>query len=190
MILEWAKAPFRIVTAGPAGADPDVVLFDVIKMRDGDTDELETWLKDSAATVIAINRTLRPELGAQARAHGVEWAIDLGISDDDLVRVIEEAVAGTLEDSDVAQEWDSDEYVGQDAGLSRREADVLQYIVQGASNQEIAESLFLSINSVKTYIRSTYRKIDANSRSQAAVWGLQHGFAPPPEQDDPSVWAD
>jgi DNA-binding NarL/FixJ family response regulator len=188
-ILASAVAPFRIDMDGPPGADPDVVLFDVIMLRDGDTSELETWLKDSAATVIAINRTLRPELGATARAKGVEWAIDLGISDVDLVQVIQEAVAGTLEDSSVAQEWDSGEYLGQDVGLSRRESDVLQLVVHGRSNQEIAETLFLSINSVKSYIRSGYRKIDANSRSQAAIWGIQHGFAPLPD-DEPLDSAD
>jgi DNA-binding NarL/FixJ family response regulator len=182
-ILASAEAPFRIATAGPSGADPDLVLFDVLMLRDGDTTKLEAWLKESAATVIAIDRTLRPELGATARAKGVEWAIDLGISDEDLVQVIEEAVAGTLEDSSVAQEWDSGVYLGQDVGLSRRESDVLQLVVQGQSNQEIAETLFLSINSVKSYIRSGYRKIGANSRSQAAIWGIQHGFAPVAEEE-------
>jgi DNA-binding NarL/FixJ family response regulator len=184
-ILGSAAAPFPIDTSGPPDADPDVVLFDVIMLRDGDTTELEAWLKESAATVIAINRTLRPELGAAARAKGVEWAIDLGISDDDLFQVIQEAVTGTLEDSTVAEEWDVGEYLGQDAGLSRRESDVLQLVVHGRSNQEIAETLFLSINSVKSYIRSAYRKIDANSRSQAAIWGIQHGFAPLTEDEEP-----
>ena len=47
---------------------------------------------------------------------------------------------------------------------------------QGLSNQEIADELYLSINSVKTYIRSAYRKIDAVSRAQAVAWGIQHGF--------------
>ena len=40
----------------------------------------------------------------------------------------------------------------------------------------IAETLFLSINSVKTYIRSTYRKISVTSRGPAIVWAIQHGF--------------
>ena len=44
------------------------------------------------------------------------------------------------------------------------------------SNLEAAEDTFLSINSVKTYVRSTYRKIGVSTRSQAVVWGIQHGF--------------
>ena len=51
-------------------------------------------------------------------------------------------------------------------------------ITEGLSNQEIADRSFLSINSVKSYIRTGYRKIGVTSRSQAVLWGVQHGFAP------------
>jgi two-component system, NarL family, response regulator LiaR len=36
------------------------------------------------------------------------------------------------------------------------------------------------VNSVKTYIRSAYRKMGVNHRAQAVAWGIQHGFTPPP----------
>ena len=68
---------------------------------------------------------------------------------------------------------------GSDAGLSAREAEVLALITQGYSNREIAERSYLSINSVKTYIRAAYRKIGVTRRSQAVVWGLTHGFDAP-----------
>ena len=61
-------------------------------------------------------------------------------------------------------------------GLSAREAEVLTLIAEGLTNQEIADRVFISINSVKTYVRSAYRKIGVNSRSQAAVWVLQNGL--------------
>lgn len=53
----------------------------------------------------------------------------------------------------------------------------------GYTNQEIAEKLHLSINSIKTYIRTTSRKIGATSRQQAVTWAIQHGF--PIECDQP-----
>ena len=106
-MLAGVSAPFTLTTSGPSVADPDVVLFDVICMRDGDTAELDVWVKDTSTIVIAIDRTLRPELGAQARAHGVEWSIALDIADADFVQVIREAIAGTLEDSHIAQEWEA-----------------------------------------------------------------------------------
>ena len=175
-ILESAAAPFEIVTSGPMGAEPDVVLYDVIKLHVEDGIDLDYWLKESASTVIAIDRTLRPDLGAQARERGVEWGITLGITAEELVGVIQDAIAGTLEDSSVAQEWESADYLGQDAGLSPRESEIVRLIVQGRSNQELADELYLSINSVKTYIRSAYRKIGAASRAHAVAWGIQHGF--------------
>ncbi len=66
--------------------------------------------------------------------------------------------------------------LGHDVGLTPREVDVLALITRGLSNQQIAETTYLSINSVKTYIRTAYRRIGVTSRSQAVVWCLQHGF--------------
>ena len=45
---------------------------------------------------------------------------------------------------------------------------------RGLSNQQIADQVFVSINSIKTYIRSAYRKIGVHSRTQAVAWCLQH----------------
>ena len=178
-ILQSVSAPFDTTTTGPTGDDPDVVLYDVIHMGDGDDSGLDYWLKETASTVIAINRTLRPELGARAKARGVEWAIDLGITAAELVAVIRDAVAGNLEDNTAAQEWQADAYFGVEDGLTRRESQVIELVTRGLGNQEIADMLYVSINSVKTYIRSTYRKIGVATRSQAILWALQHGCPAP-----------
>ncbi|CUR57308.1 putative Regulatory protein, LuxR [metagenome] len=184
-MLAGVSAPFTLSTTGPPVADPDVVLFDVICMQEGDTTELDRWLTDTDTTVIAIDRTLRPELGAQARARGVEWSIDLGISDADFVQVVKQAIDGTLADSDIAQEWDSSDYPGQDVGLTRRESSVLELVTRGYGNQQVADELFLSVNSVKSYIRSTYRKIGALTRAQAVAWAVRAGFAGESVTSDP-----
>ena len=55
---------------------------------------------------------------------------------------------------------------------------MLALIAQGLSNQEIADGAFLSINSVKTYIRSAYRKIGVQRRTQAVLWATRNGFVP------------
>ena len=69
---------------------------------------------------------------------------------------------------------------GRDEGLTAREAEVLSLITMGLSNAEIAHQLVLSVNSVKSYIRSCYRKIYAESRSHAVLWGVAHGLRPRP----------
>ena len=60
--------------------------------------------------------------------------------------------------------------------LTQRETDVLSLIAAGRSNQEIAQQEHISINSVKSYIRSAYAKIEVTSRSQAVLWAIRHGL--------------
>jgi LuxR family maltose regulon positive regulatory protein len=52
--------------------------------------------------------------------------------------------------------------------LSNRELAVLQLLAAGLSNREIAEELYLSINTVKTHTKSIYGKLNVRSRTQAA----------------------
>jgi DNA-binding NarL/FixJ family response regulator len=65
---------------------------------------------------------------------------------------------------------------GQDTGLTSRESEILTLITRGLSNEEITERAYLSINTVKSYIRSTYRKIGVKTRAQAVAWAYRHGF--------------
>lgn len=60
------------------------------------------------------------------------------------------------------------------AQLTPRETEVLSYIAVGLSNREIAAELFLSVNSVKTHIRSAYRKIGATRRVEAVRWAIRN----------------
>ena len=51
--------------------------------------------------------------------------------------------------------------------ISDRELEVLQLLSQGLSNQEIADRLFVSINTVKTHVARLYEKLDVSRRTQA-----------------------
>ncbi len=52
-------------------------------------------------------------------------------------------------------------------GLSRREVEVLQLMADGLSNTEIAEKLFLSLNTVKSHSSRVFEKLEVNRRTQA-----------------------
>ncbi len=67
-----------------------------------------------------------------------------------------------------------------DVGLTPREGEIVGLIVTGMSNREIGDALTLSINSVKTYIRSAYRKMGVERRTQAVLWGLARGIGEAP----------
>ena len=65
-----------------------------------------------------------------------------------------------------------------DYGLTERELDILELIGTGAGNQEIADALFLSVNTVKSYVRTAYRKLCVTTRPQAVLWVLTHHVTP------------
>lgn len=67
---------------------------------------------------------------------------------------------------------------GRHQGLSARESEVVALITQGLTNEQIAETCYLSINSVKSYIRSAYRKMGVERRSQAVLWGVRNDMLP------------
>lgn len=52
-------------------------------------------------------------------------------------------------------------------GLSKRELEVLELMAQGLSNQEVADQLFVSLNTTKTHISNIYSKLSVKRRTQA-----------------------
>jgi len=55
----------------------------------------------------------------------------------------------------------------ENLGLSKREVEVLGKMAEGLSNQEIADSLFVSLNTVKTHTSNLFEKLDVKRRTQA-----------------------
>ena len=62
--------------------------------------------------------------------------------------------------------------------LSDRESEVLALIAKGLTNAQIAEELYLSIETVKTYVKRLYAKLDVHNRAQAAVAASSHQLTP------------
>jgi NarL family two-component system response regulator LiaR len=56
---------------------------------------------------------------------------------------------------------------GSSRGLTARQSEVVALLLQGLSNQEIAEALFVDVNTVKTHLRHAYKALGVRSRSQA-----------------------
>lgn len=157
----WTRAP-----------GVDVVVYDTLGLHNSDGAELDHLVKETDAKVLILSRDMRPDLRARALAKGAHAYVSMSIRAKELVQSVELTAAGEPLP-------DQAERLGQEVGLSPREVETLSLITQGLSNQEIAERLYLTINSVKSHIRAAYRKIDAHSRSQAVAWCMQHGFAPP-----------
>ncbi|WP_345520360.1 response regulator transcription factor [Nocardioides conyzicola] len=171
-----------VVDIGPESdlGDAQVVLYDVLGLHQGDVKGLETAVKAHPGRVLALSRELQPGLAARALGIGAVASVSLGIDAEELVEVIEAFAAGHLEDgsqADLDNQADRRRQLGRGVNLSPRELEVLGLIVRGRSNEEIAAELYLSINTVKTVIRSVYRKIGVATRSRAVAWAIEHGFA-------------
>jgi DNA-binding NarL/FixJ family response regulator len=65
---------------------------------------------------------------------------------------------------------------GSQMGLSQRESEVLSLLVDGLSNRLIAAQLVVGEETVKTHLRSIYRKLGVNDRAQAIATALRQGM--------------
>ncbi len=61
-------------------------------------------------------------------------------------------------------------------GLTDREVEILVGISKGASSRELAAKIFVSESTVKSHLRTIYRKIGVRDRSQAVAYAIRKGF--------------
>lgn len=58
--------------------------------------------------------------------------------------------------------------------LTSREREVVDLLVRGMTNKDIAQTLFLSVRTVEAHLRSIYVKLDVRSRTEAVLWAIEH----------------
>jgi two-component system, NarL family, response regulator LiaR len=77
-----------------------------------------------------------------------------------------------------AVNFSADEKTLQKFGISKREWEVLELMSEGLSNQEIADKLFVSLNTIKTHSSNLFLKLDVKRRTQAIEKGKRVGLLP------------
>jgi NarL family two-component system response regulator LiaR len=162
-------------------SEVDVVLYDTFGQVQGPAVDVDSLVGPGNAKVVIFSWNTHPELVEASLANGAAGYVSKGVSAEDLVTAIEDVHAGKqVVPTQQAKTTPVDDgnYPGREAGLTGREAEIIALITQGLSNQEIADRSYLSINSVKTYIRTAYRKMGVTRRSQAVLWGIKNGMQP------------
>ncbi len=170
----------------PVAVPVDIALYDSFAMEGTATDALDAIVGNlNIAALVFYTWHLSPELVAAARSRGVSGVLSKALSAAELVQCLRRIRAGEVVisteptgDAPVVQ----GEWPGREQGLTAREAEIVALIARGLSNQEIAERTYLSINSIKSYIRSAYRRMGVTSRSQAVRWCMEQGIDSAPKR--------
>src|SRR4029450_574950 len=160
----------------------DIVLYDSFAQAESDHDEISVLVRNPRARGVAVcTWNFDPALVEGARRQGVHGYLSKALPARYLVAALEAIHAGDIVISDPpfrARSIGGLNWPGRSEGLTDRESAILAMITQGKSNAEVATLPYLSPNTVKSYIRTLYRKIDVTSRTQAVLWGVRHGFTP------------
>ena len=160
----------------------DIVLYDSFAQPESDQDEIAVLVANpKARRVVVYTWNFHAGLIDNARRLGAHGYLSKTLPARKLVASLEAVHAGEIVISDPpprARSATGLDWPGRAEGLTDRESEILALITQGRSNADVAALTYLSPNTVKSYIRTIYRKIDVGSRTQAVLWGVGHGFSP------------
>lgn len=166
----------------PVAADVDVALYDTFARTEPDLAELRRLVENaSVRRVIVFTWSFAQEQVDRAFEVGADGYLSKTASAEQIVDAVERTARGervvipaqgrSLSNPDL-------DWPGKWADLTAREAEVVALITQGRSNAEIAALLHLSVNTIKSTIRTAYRTIGVTNRVQAVLWGTANGMGP------------
>src|SRR5512139_3104815 len=159
---------------------PDVILMDLLMpVKTGLEALQEIRAEDPDARVLILTSAGdRAQVIAALKA-GARGYIMKDSAPDELIQAIEAVYAGKLLlPSDLAQKalFTEPDRSPQPSELTERELDVLRYLAQGLSNQEIANALDISLYTVRSHVRNILSKLHLANRTQAALYALDSGL--------------
>ncbi len=161
---------------------PDLVVMDIgLPRLDGiaTTQQIKAALPETRVVMLTSHQT-ETEIIA-ALSSGADAYCIKGASVERLLSAIAAAVDGaTYLDPQIARRVIDNlrppTATGNTTNLSPRELEVLKLMVEGLSNPQIAQKLYLSPNTVKTHVRGIMNKLAVDDRVQAAVVALRSGL--------------
>jgi DNA-binding NarL/FixJ family response regulator len=184
--LVWVDCPRSVVTAGlvraleerarvhqgpkPPGEVPSCVIFCV----NGDKDLSERVqsyreLSPDAPPVLVFGPQLDLPLARDALLAGASGFVHAEMTPDQLLRAVAVAARGeVVAPRELLLYVLVDDRSNDLAALSARQREILGYVVEGLSNAEIGQRLFLSESTIKQHLRSAYKLLGVSNRTEAA----------------------
>jgi NarL family two-component system response regulator LiaR len=156
----------------------DIVLFDTFAGRRYALQRVKLMAQDrSIGKVVLYTWDAPPAFRDDIVRHAIDGVILKAITGEALVESLERIHAGESVGLDELNESPSS------AALSEREQEVLALMALGLSNRQIAHELYLSVDTIKTHVRSVFTKLGVSNRTQAALAAGDLGVGPPPARE-------
>lgn len=175
----------RDAVRGALAEHADVVLMDLEMPEMNGIDATRAVIGESggATRVIALTSHGEDQLVMSALGNGASGYLLKTHDSSQLVEAIRAAHRGDALMSsrvtrsvltDIAQRRLSDDDRAKVASLSPAEARVVHFLSDGiTSNEQLADALVVSVNTVRSHIQSSMRKVGAADRTQLALWGVR-----------------
>jgi NarL family two-component system response regulator LiaR len=157
---------------------PDVILMDLMMpVMDGIAATQAILAKYPEIKVIAMTSFEEEELVQGVLAAGAMGYLLKNVTADDLAKAIRDAVSGraTLSPEAATALIHATRPTKQPSfDLTDREIEVLKLVVQGQSNQQIADALVITLATVKAHVSSILSKLQVSSRAEAIAYAIKH----------------
>ena len=155
---------------------PDVILMDIVLGRGIDGMEATTQILAAQPEIGVIMFTAYGERHQLAKGLniGARGYVLKDAHPDEVIRAVRTVAAGgAYVDASLGGELVSREAMLQLTRLTDRERDILSMMAAGVASREIAATLFLSTETIRTHLRSAMRKLDADTRTQAVALAIR-----------------
>ncbi len=164
--------------AAARAAAPDVIVVDPRIGNPGASIVGELCAEMPDAAILVLTQEGEPGLVARALHDGARGYLNKQCGVEELAQGIERVYSGEL----VLSAALTDPAVrglsaGPNAGLTRRELDLLPLVARGQTNQQIAGALCITEHTVKAHLARILRKLGMGNRVQLASYAAQHGMA-------------
>jgi DNA-binding NarL/FixJ family response regulator len=176
------ESRFRIVAEATTGREcvscavrtgPDLILLD-LRLQDSVAPDTCRDLRRAgvSAKVVILTGYEDEALLRACLAEGVSGILLKDTHETDLGRVLERVLAGeTVLDHRLSSKLSPDRADAEASrlGITAREYDVLRLLSQGLTSAEIGRELFLSVNTIRSYVQTLLAKLDAHTRIEAVT---------------------
>lgn len=171
-MLERLPMRVHIVDALDPVHPADVMIVDATGTTDENAERLEAVTDDESAPVVLLTSRETAE-GFHAWHRPAFAVVTVSATDVEMVTAVASALRHSAR-SRASRALASPHPAAY--GLTGRETSVLAGVAGGLSNEQIGRELFIGVNTVKTYIRTAYKKIGVSTRPSAILWALGHGL--------------